>query len=321
MITSNKKIISFDVGIINLAFCIMEYKNKVLNIIDWNIINLLIDDNEEIIKCDMNNNNNSCGNIAKYEVYIKNKVEYKLCCKHKKHSKILKLENEELNKTLLIGKISKSQNKEKCNYDLCNKNSIYFINNNKYCTYHYKTQIKKINDFEVRIIKKKSIKDLSTDKLKFNLICKLDELKYKILNVDEVLIENQPTFKNPKMKGLSDTLYTWFMIRGINDKIINNSKINKIMFISPSNKLKDFIVQEQINSQNNDTDKYKITKKLGIDSCKILLEKFNLVDWIHYLLQFKKKDDLTDCLLQGWYYFNKDDITKKIRILKKNNII
>lgn len=39
------------------------------------------------------------------------------------------------------------------------------------------------------------------------------------------------------MKGLSDTIYTWFLIRGIVDKI-DNSIITKVSFISPSNKLK-----------------------------------------------------------------------------------
>jgi hypothetical protein len=43
------------------------------------------------------------------------------------------------------------------------------------------------------------------------------------------------------MKGLSDTLYTWFLIRGVKDKL-NNSTINKVSFISPSNKLKKFNV-------------------------------------------------------------------------------
>ena len=34
------KLMSFDVGIKNLAYCIMEYDGVKLNIIDWNIINL-----------------------------------------------------------------------------------------------------------------------------------------------------------------------------------------------------------------------------------------------------------------------------------------
>ena len=34
------KLLSFDVGIKNLAYCIIEYKNDKLDIIDWNIINL-----------------------------------------------------------------------------------------------------------------------------------------------------------------------------------------------------------------------------------------------------------------------------------------
>ena len=91
-------------------------------------------------------------------------------------------------------------------------------------------------------IKIKKVKDMTTDDLKFHLVKCLDERKeYLLTNVDMVLIENQPTFKNPTMKAISDTLYTWFMIRGIVDATLNNSSIKKIKFISPSNKLKEAI--------------------------------------------------------------------------------
>ena len=93
-------------------------------------------------------------------------------------------------------------------------------------------ELKGINNYEIFNLDKSKVNELSTDELKFNLIKKLDEIKNVILKIDYVLIENQPTFKNPKMKGLSDTLYTWFMIRGIKDKLINNSLVSKIMFIS-----------------------------------------------------------------------------------------
>ena len=73
---------------------------------------------------------------------------------------------------------------------------------------------------------------MTTNDLKLNLIKCLDARKDILLqNVDMVLIENQPTFKNPTMKSVSDTIYTWFMIRGIIDKDINNSIITDVKFI------------------------------------------------------------------------------------------
>ena len=54
-------------------------------------------------------------------------------------------------------------------------------------------------------------------------------------NEDEVLIENQPTLKNPTMKTISTLLYSYFVMRGITDK---QGTISNVRFICPSNKLK-----------------------------------------------------------------------------------
>ena len=46
----------------------------------------------------------------------------------------------------------------------------------------------------------------------------LDKRKH-FLECKMVLIENQPTLKNPKMKAISSTIYDYFLIRGIIDKM------------------------------------------------------------------------------------------------------
>ena len=82
-----------------------------------------------------------------------------------------------------------------------------------------------------------------------------------------VCIENQPAFKNPTMKAISDVLYTWFMIRGLIEKDITDSKISKITFFAPSNKLKITDKTEDIADEiENAGNKYKKTK----DYCEIL---------------------------------------------------
>ena len=40
------------------------------------------------------------------------------------------------------------------------------------------------------------------------------------------------------MKSISSTIYDYYLIRGIFDKEITKSKINRVKFMSPSNKLK-----------------------------------------------------------------------------------
>ena len=72
-----------------------------------------------------------------------------------------------------------------------------------------------------------------------NIPRKLHE-KPQLLDVDIVVIENQPSLKNPQMKSIQMILYSYFLILG---KIIGNgdkntSYIEKIDFCSAANKLK-----------------------------------------------------------------------------------
>jgi len=64
--------------------------------------------------------------------------------------------------------------------------------------------------------------------------------KPQLLDVDLVVIENQPSLKNPQMKSIQMILYSYFLILG---KVIGNGDnttgyIQKIDFCSASNKLK-----------------------------------------------------------------------------------
>ena len=64
--------------------------------------------------------------------------------------------------------------------------------------------------------------------------------KPQLLDVDVVVIENQPSLKNPQMKSIQMILYSYFLILG---KVIGNgenskSYIQSIDFCSASNKLK-----------------------------------------------------------------------------------
>ena len=55
------KIISWDVGIINLAYCILEEDNRNYKILDWGTINLLnINDHQCHGFIDYSNNNSLC---------------------------------------------------------------------------------------------------------------------------------------------------------------------------------------------------------------------------------------------------------------------
>ena len=124
------------------------------------------------------------------------------------------------------------------------------------------------------------------------LVNKLDKHK-ELLDCDIIIIEQQPT-KNPRMKSLSMMLHNYFVIRGIVDNI---GKLKNVIFVSPRNKLKVYsgpYIECKLKG------KYARTKWLGVEYSKWLLREDN--NWLNYLIEHKKKDDLADSFLQGLYY-------------------
>jgi hypothetical protein len=153
--------------------------------------------------------------------------------------------------------------------------------------------------------------------------------KPQLLNVDLVVIENQPSLKNPQMKSIQMILYSYFLILG---KVIGNGDnttgyIQKIDFCSASNKLKVYngpvIVLEEKSSRRKkkveedivqnieikepekvkkaSSVKYADKKRLAIEHAKYFL-KDNNIDYIDFFNNHKKNDDLADSFLQGLYY-------------------
>jgi len=284
----NNIILSFDVGIIHLAYCLFTKENNNWNILEWGNIDLT---NRENTKCD-------CGLKASF---THNNKHY--CKVHSKKCEQLKIFEE----------LFFENNQNKCNYlvkdNLCNKKSSFcYISNEFYCKTHAKTYYKKLEtQYKVKPYKNISVSNLDFDETQLKLFEILDSKK-ELLKANIVLIENQPSFKNPKMKTISTFIYSYYLIRGIIDKNLTNSKIEKVKFMSPSNKLK--LVDEGENKKlillknANDGKAYKLTKELGIKYCKELIS--HLPEWLSFLNDQKKKDDLADAFLQGAYYYEKN---------------
>jgi len=284
------KVLSWDVGIINLAYCMIEYTDNNWKILDWGIINLT---EREKLKCC------SCGkNASCYTDVSNNNVYY--CKKH-------------LPKDLNPPEFENyfKENKEKnCTWstekNTCIKNSKYqTLENCYYCNSHSKTIFKKVEDqYKIKPIKKKAVGSILIDDLKRELISKLEDKK-SFLEATTILIENQPSMKNPKMKAISSTIYDYFLIRGIFDKERTKSNITRVKFMSPSNKLKladEGDTKKLVKLKGDDAKTYKLTKSLGIKYCQEMIKPFE--NWKTVFSQHKKKDDLADSFLQGMYYFN-----------------
>jgi len=305
------RVLSFDVGIKNLAGCILEWNEtdnmtSNLKLHYWDVINVIDSKKKEDeiqykclhVNCKM-----------KVKAYIEfNNIKYCFCTRHTKDKDIL---TNHLFEPYCESKFTESicGNCSHCHVETASKRKKTLYTNTELdiilCTKHHKQLITKSTNAQKKLIsfKKSKVKDMTTNDLKLHLIKCLDARKDIFLkDIDMVLIENQPTFKNPTMKSVSDTIYTWFMIRGIIDRDINNSSIKEVKFISPSNKLKEFNTETIDDAEDNQ--KYKITKKLSIENTKTILASYCLNESINRILSFDKKDDLADCFLQGWYVLN-----------------
>ena len=288
------KVLSWDVGIINLAYCLIEYDNNNWKILEWGVINLT---NREEMKCSKCGLNASCFND------IDDNIKY-YCKKH-------------LPKDLIVPKFEDIFTEDKtklCQWESkckCIKTSKYKNSKDEYyCSTHAKSMFKKIEDqYKIKSVKKKAVGTLSIDDLKIDLIKELEK-RVSFMEANIVLIENQPSMKNPKMKAISSTIYDYFLIRGIFDRERTNSKIERVKFMSPSNKLKladEGDSKKLVKAKGDESKSYKLTKSLGIKYCKVMIEPFQ--EWKDLLDSHKKKDDLADSFLQGMYYFN--EVIKK----------
>tara|TARA_Y100000816_G_C26103586_1_gene585595 strand:- start:765 stop:1541 length:777 start_codon:yes stop_codon:yes gene_type:complete len=114
----------------------------------------------------------------------------------------------------------------------------------------------------------------------------IDELKL-YTKATKVIIEKQPT-KNVKMKQFENMLYSYFIIKGILDQ---ESPIKTIEIFNPKLKLGKYNIKGFKN--------YRERKKISIELCNIFITKETQKDeMIKMFKNSKKKDDLSDCLLQ-----------------------
>ena len=272
--------LSWDIGIINLSYCLIEYLNDKYNIIEWENINISLEQNKNI-KCEgFLKNKNKCKSNALFFT-----LENNYYCKKHKTEESIEIKS------------------KKCIYPLCKRNKKYYTDDmmKGYCKIH---KDKYEGDYILKEKSKRSEFELISEKL----VEELDS-RPELLDCDNVLIENQPAIKNPKMKSIQMIIYSYFLIRGKVDKI--NKKINSISFLLASNKLKIELDNKEllkINIIKKYKNKYKQNKELSKDFCNNVLNTFNINNseyWKTFFKNSKKKDDLADTILMIIYCIQK----------------
>ena len=252
------RLISYDIGIKNLAYCVLEYKDKELSILDWNVMNLL-EESVPLEKCSQTNkikgSKTEVCNCIKEARYKKNDKYY--CIKHakksgfiipsKKHKKgfLKKMNINELQK--LSNSLFLFENLEKIKRDEIVEKIVLF----------YEKQCLEL------IIEKKEKNAGEADLILIGKRMKklLDENQITE-TITHVIIENQISPIATRMKTLQGMLTQYYIDRNI-DIFID--------FISSVNKLKQFLSSNE--SKKKISKKTKLENTIKLDSEEKIEEK------------------------------------------------
>lgn len=264
------KLLSFDVGIKNLSFCIIEHvNNENIQIIKWEVIDLC----NEKQKCIEMNNNKTCNKIAKY--YKDNLYFCQIHSKKKQYNIPPDYLKEKILKKNKLEELINIVNDLKIIIDKPFTKNKLLEKINEYKSHHFFDIVDNIKSTDHNLIE-----------LGINLKDRLDTILSSLLkDIDVVLIENQISPIANRMKTIQGMIAQYLIMKGIKN----------ITFYSAINKLKIFI--------GSDKTSYSERKDLSIMYTTQILTKTNtLNNWNDYFNSHKKKDDLADSFLQGLSY-------------------
>jgi hypothetical protein len=323
------KLLSIDIGIKNLAFCLFEIENNIYKVKKWDIVNI---GEETSLFCGEIENEKSktksttkkqqpqqpqqphpqdpqtlqsiniCNKPAKY---TKNNKCY--CLKHSK-KQVFHVPTKELVPAYL--------NKQKINslFELAEKYNISYTKPiKKQDLIHLFNEYVLNKCFEpVNITNSNKVDIISIGR---NIKKKFDEIfttNGVYNNIDVILIENQISPIANRMKTIQGMVAQYFIMKcSIQQQQQQQQQQQHIEFVSSFNKLKNVsnnnttsITQTQYEKpEKTDKAKYNDRKKLGISTCLENLEKTHINDeWVNFFNKHSKRDDLADCFLQGIWY-------------------
>ena len=288
------KILSWDVGVCNLAYCYFIHDENVnsIDIKEWGKINLCIDYHV----C----HEPTCGNQAIYSNQKKiQKMKEKL---KEKDSKTMKSSSKPLkkgkpsNEDVMIGQALIDGTGLDCTTGLdCMTGHTVELPG---LSYHCKEHKDKSENLMEKIRSSKNMESLRRALYMWLITKEWNDL-------DHIAIENQPALKNPGMKTMACAIFDYYELR---HNILNSNKSKEVIikFISPMNKtrIKNFVNKMNIpdlltipSEIDSIEPKYKRTKAVGIWLCTKIMENYNLD--ANVLGFHTKQDDLADAFLQG----------------------
>jgi len=271
------KLLSIDIGIKNLAFCLFNINSKDQFCIEkWDTINLCNNQKTTCQAC--LKSKKKCSKKALF--YRENAYYCKLHAK-KQEWKIPSKEKKNLKKLKLI-QLKNIYNK----LDLPPEKKMT-----------KKKYLEKIEE-EMEASFFKFVKNANANKMSMTELGR--QLKNKMIHIPElthVIVENQVGPLAIRMKTLQGMVMQHFI----------EKNIETIEEISATNKLKEYSTKK-----TNYQERKKLSKQITLE----LISNTNYFNsWKEHFLSHKKKDDLADSFLQGiWYLKNNDYIASYLKL-------
>lgn len=286
------KLISFDIGIKNMAYCIFIVDGDTVKVQDWGVLNLM-DECELPQKCTCKlakkNADSNCNSKAKY---VKDGQYY--CETHMKKDMTLnnwRLRNKS-NSPATIKKMKKDELIDCGNTYKVWKDTPTFSTKKGYCDAILE-HLDAIGINPIIFRKKKTAGEVDLITIGRNMKTCLDNLR-NVHNITHVIMENQISTIASRMKTIQGMLAQYYIMQ---------PSLPQVEFVSSANKLKHLVI-------SSERDTYKQHKKDSIEFCeKFLSSNQHLGNWGD-ILHTPKKDDLADAFLQGiWYLKHRKLIT------------
>lgn len=273
------KILSIDVGMKNLAFCLFNIQDDLTYKIElWDVLDLC--KQEKFICKELKKNGEPCNKKAKYC-----KFDCFYCKSHAKNKNYIipnvELNKKKLKKMKLIKLKELAKRHQFFNQKKIKKDDLLKIINDKLTESYFDT------------ISQIKATDLNLVQYGRNLMKQFNHT-LKNIKIDGVIVENQIGPLALRMKTLQGMIMQHFI----------EKNIPLVEEVSATNKLREFLGTKKTT--------YAERKKASIVFTRSTLVKEKLEHhWIEHFNNHKKKDDLADSFLQGRWYLNSTILKSK----------
>jgi hypothetical protein len=322
---------AWDVGIKNLAYCILDNSTDKTIIKGMGIVNLIEDTTHNCTS--LLKNKKVCNKNAIYVGKMLSGESIYYCGSHKKlHDEVSKIVDTDLVKQITMATTL-------CERAGCKLKQKYNILGSNVCNAH-KTQMLKNykKEYELYQVKKVNCNKMGLEYLGETMFSKVDKIP-ELLNVSKVYIENQPSLLCPNMKSVSMLLFSYYLVNKkngiitdvkfiapsgkldvvvnidgdvkikkalekikslltikVDDSLIVNSITNKPLFETMTDTLKLDMINKKKILKNAHV--YELTKLLSTRYALDLIAK-DYPEWLPYINSLKKKDDVADAFLHA----------------------